>query len=164
MKPMKNPEINQLLQEILTYLKKIEIRNQTKEMTSESDSLIKKTETRADNALHRIGLSFDRIHDKLFMFNDVMIVAFLGFSKFPSDKPIFALWSAVIPLLNLIFLIILEKKQMEIYRHESLQMEWHDRDRERYGRMIRNQNLRSLLGIITTGIILIYLFVSVIQY
>jgi len=161
---MKDSEINRLLQEILTYLKKIEIRNQTNEMTADSDSLIKKTETRAENALNKLGLSFDRLHDKLFMLNNVMIVAFLGFSKFPSDSPIFGLLTAFIPILNLIFLIILEKMQMEIYRHESLQMEWDDQGRERFGIMIRNQNLRSLLGIITTIGILIYLFVVIIQY
>lgn len=153
-----------LLEEIRDQLKSINAREETDELFSESNGLIQKAEKRSDDALNKIGSSFDRIHDKLFTFNNILIAAFLGLSKYPSEDPIFDLWSVFLPIVNLVFLIVLEKMQMEIYRHASLEMKWDEAGRLKYGRMIRQQNLRSLLAIITTLGIFFYLFIKVTLY
>ncbi len=153
-----------LLEEIRDLLDSINTREESKELLSDSNEIIQRAQKRSNDALDKIGSSFDRIHDKLFTFNNILIAAFLGLSKYPSEDPIFDLWSVFLPILNLFFLIGLEKMQMEIYRHGSLEMKWGEEDRRKYGKMIRHQNLRSLLAILTTLGIFFYLFVKVILY
>lgn len=157
-------EDTKLLKEIRDLLQSIDAREETNELISESNGLIKKAEKRSNDALNKIGSSFDRIHDKLFTFNNILLAAFLGLSKYPSEDPIFHLWSVFLPILNLVLLIILEKMQMEIYRHQSLEMKWTETDREKHGRMIRNQNLRSLSAILFTLGIFIYLLIAITIY
>lgn len=154
----------ELLKEIRDYLSSIDIREESNDLVAESTSLINKAQKRADDALNKIGSSFDRIHDKLFSFNNILIAAFLGLSKYPSENPIFDVWTAFLPLVNLVFLMILEKTQMEIYRHASLEMDWVESDRQKYGKMINKQNLRSLLAIIVTLSIFLFLFISILIY
>ena len=157
-------EDTKLLKETRDLLQSIDAREETNELISESNGLIKKAEKRSNDALNKIGSSFDRIHDKLFTFNNILLAAFLGLSKYPSEDPIFHLWSVFLPILNLVLLIILEKMQMEIYRHQSLEMKWTETDREKHGRMIRNQNLRSLSAILFTLGIFIYLLIAITIY
>ena len=157
-------EDTKVLKEIRDLLQSIDAREETNELISESNGLIKKAEKRSNDALNKIGSSFDRIHDKLFTFNNILLAAFLGLSKYPSEDPIFHLWSVFLPILNLVLLIILEKMQMEIYRHQSLEMKWTETDREKHGRMIRNQNLRSLSAILFTLGIFIYLLIAIAIY
>lgn len=154
----------ELLTEIRNLLRSIDAREKSKELVAEANSLIKKAEIRSEDSLNKIASTFDRIHDKLFSFNNIIIVAFLGFSKYPEEKPIFDLWVAFLPICNLIYLMILEKMQMEIYRHASLEMEWEEKDRDKYGKMIKHQNLRSLIAIIVTFSIFAYLFFSIAIY
>ena len=153
-----------MLEQTRDALYEINKREELNELTSESNYLIKRAETRVDEALKKIGSTFDRIHDKLFAFNNVLIAAFLGLSKYQADDPIFDLWSAFLPIANLIFLIVLEKTQMEVYRHQSLEMEWSKEERERHGKMINKQNLRSLAAILITFGIFLCLAISVLSY
>ena len=158
-------ESNKILERILELLAKNEARISTNEMTSEGDNLLDKAEKEGDEASKKIQSSFDRIHDKLFTFNNMLIAAFLGLSKFPTDEPIFSLWAAILPIVNLIYLMLLEKWQMEIYRHASRRMQWNfTTDVQKYGRMINRQNLRSLLSIVTTFGLFFYLVIKILSY
>lgn len=158
-------ETNELLQKILKVLAKNEARMETEDKFSENKHLIKKAEKEGEEAAKNIQSSFDRIHDKLFTINSILVASFLGLSKFPADDPIFSLWIALAPIFNIFYLLILEKYQMEIYRHSSERMNWNfDTDVAKYGRMIRNQNLRSLLAIITTLGLCIFLAVKIVIY
>lgn len=158
-------ESSKLLERIVELLAKNEARISTNELTAEGDNLIEKAEKEGEDASKKIQSSFDRIHDKLFTFNNMLIAAFLGLSKFPSDKPIFSLWAAILPIINLIYIMLLEKWQMEIYRHVSKRMQWNfTTDVEKYGKMINRQNLRSLLSIVTTFGLFVYLVVKILSY
>ncbi len=158
-------ETNKKLDKIIELLARNEVRNQSKEMTSESDSLIKKAEKEGDAAAIKIQSSFDRIHDKLFAINSILIVLFVGLSKFPIDNPIFQLWIFILPILNIFYLVFLEKSQMEVYRHSSQRMNWNfSSDVKKYGQMINNQNLKSLLGILTTAGLTIFAAIKILSY
>lgn len=163
---MKEPkETNILLSKIIELLAKNETRISTNELMSDGDNLIRKAEKDGDEVSKKIQSSFDRIHDKLFNFNNMLIAAFLGLSKFPTELPIFSLWVALLPILNLIYLMLLEKWQMEIYRHLANRMEWNlTTDVDKYGKMINSQNLRSLLSIITTFGLFIFLVIKILTY
>lgn len=160
-------ETNKILQRILELLAKNEARVSTNEITAEGDEIIKKFEREAEDATKKIQSTFDRIHDKLFNFNNMLIAAFLGLSKFPTDKPILSLWIAILPIANLIYLMFLEYWQMEIYRHAAKRMEWDldlNKDVKKYGDMINRQNLRSLLSILTTFGLFTFLVIKILTY
>lgn len=162
-----NDETNKLLNRILELLEKNETRIQTNEMTSEGDGLIKKVEKEVEEAISKIQSTFDRIHDKLFNFNNMLIAAFLGLSKFPAEKPILNLWMAILPILNLIYLMLLEYWQMEIYRHAARRMEWElgsSKDVKKHGKMIKRHNLRSFLSILITFGLFIVLVIRILSY
>lgn len=158
-------EANKTLQKILDILVKNEARILIDESISEGDRLIKKAEKEGDEANKSIQSSFDRIHDKLFTINGILVASFFGLGKFPTDKPIINLWLAILPIIVLGYLVFLEQRQMEIYRHASQRMNWNlDTDVEKYGKMINKQNLRSLFAIIITFGLFVYLAIKTIAY
>lgn len=59
---------------------------------------------------------FDRIHDKLFTFNNIMIVGFFTLSKIETDVNI---RNILIPISNLIILVYIEYRMMELSRTEA---------------------------------------------
>ena len=101
-------ETNTILKQILELLTKNEVRVSTNELTEDSDKIFKKFEREAEDATKKIQSTFDRIHDKLFNFNNMLIAAFLGLSKFPTEQPILSLWMSILPIANLIYLMFLE--------------------------------------------------------
>lgn len=158
-------ETKKILERILEILAKYEARIETNELTSESDRLIKKAEKEGDDASQKIQSNFDRIHDKLFTINGILVASFFGLGKFPTDNPIVSLWLVVLPIFVLGYLIFLEQQQMEIYRHVSQRMNWNfDTDVTKYGKMINKLNLKSLITIIVTIGLAIYLAIKVITY
>ena len=66
-------ENNKILQRILEILAKNEARISTKEMTAETDKLIEKAENEGDASALKIQSTFDRIHDKLFTVNGILV-------------------------------------------------------------------------------------------
>lgn len=162
---MNEIQTTKILEQIRDLLQKSETKRTADELTSESERLINKAEKEGDEAAQKIQSTFDRIHDKLFSVNSILIAVLIGFGKFPAEKPIFNIWTALMPLLNIFFLIFLEQRQMEIYRHASQRMNWNlSIDVDKYGEMISKQNLRSLFAIILTLFLSIYLAVKIIIY
>lgn len=158
-------ETNKILLQILELLTKNEVRISASELTSDGEKLIEKAEKEGEEASKKIQSTFDRIHDKLFTINGILVASFFGLGKFPIDNPIVSLWLVLLPIFVLCFLVYLEQQQMEIYRHASQRMNWSlDTDVEKYGRMIRKQNLKSLFAIIVTFGLFIYLAIKVIAY
>ncbi|MCF8716474.1 hypothetical protein JM658_16755 [Joostella atrarenae] len=158
-------ETNKILERILEILAKNEARVSTNELTAEGDKLIEKAEREGEEASKKIQSTFDRIHDKLFTINGILVASYFGLGKFPTDNPIVSLWLAILPISVLIYLVFLEQQQMEIYRHASQRMNWNlDKDVAKYGRMINRQNLKSLLAIVVTFILFIYLAIKIITY
>ncbi len=158
-------ETNKILQKILEMLAKNEARISTNEMSAEGDKLIEKAEKEGEEASKKIQSTFDRIHDKLFTINGILIASFFGLGKFPTDNPIVSLWLVILPISVLGYLVFLERQQMGIYRHASQRMNWNfDKDVAKYGKMINRQNLKSLFAIVITISISIYLAIKVITY
>lgn len=158
-------QTNKILEKILELLAKNEARISTNEFSSEGDKLIEKAEREGEEASKKIQSTFDRIHDKLFTVNGILVASFFGLGKFPTDNPIVSLWLVLFPIFVLCYLIYLEQQQMEIYRHASQRMNWSfDKDVAKYGKMISRQNLKSLFAIIVTFGLFIYLAIKVITY
>lgn len=156
-------ETNKILQQILKLLVKNEVRIDSNERMSEGDGLIKKAEREGEEASKKLQTTFDRIHDKLFTINSILIALYIGFAKFPDDNPLLSLWYVLLPIGNIFYLVFLEISQMSIFRHASQRMNWNfSSDVEKYGRMINRQNLKSLLAWIITISLTIFLSVRLI--
>ena len=151
-----------ILEEINQSLKEINIRQKIDEESSEINKIFEKTDKRVEHSINQIQNSFDRVHDKVFNLNNILIGAFLVLGTFPSESPIISLWTVLFPTANLIFLICLEIRQMEIHRFASNEKEHNDIERKQYGKKINSQNLYSILSFILTAGCLFYLILKVI--
>jgi len=151
-----------ILEEINKTLKEINARQETNELFSESNELLKKVDERVEHSTNQIQNSFDRIHDKVFNFNNILIATFMVLGTFPNESPIIQLWTVVFPISNLIFLIYLEIRQMEIHRFVANEKDWTDIERSQYGKKINTQTLLSLLSFGLSLGCLIYIVIEII--
>lgn len=153
-------EDKEILKQINQSLREINNRQETEELFSESNKLLKKSDERVENALNQIQNTFDRIHDKAFDFNNILIGAYLVLGTFPSESPQLKLWTVIFPLINLVYLVYIDIRQMEIHRFAAREQEWTAVDREEYGKRINKQTLLSLLALVLSLGCLIYLLVE----
>lgn len=151
-----------LLEQINKSLIEINVRQKTDEMMSESNKLFEKSDRRVENALHQIQNTFDRIHDKVFNFNNIMIGAFLVLGTFPNDNPSVNLWTIIFPIFNMVFMIYIDYRQMEIHRYASGEQEWTKNERDEYGKKINKQTRLSLFSLLLSIICLLYLITKLI--
>ena len=150
-----------ILEEINLSLKEINIRLQSDKLMYESNQIMDRVENRVEHSTNQIQNSFDRIHDKVFNFNNILIATFMVLGTFPSESPTLRLWTIVFPIINLIFLIWLEIRQMGIHRFASNEKEWTSVEREKYGKRINSQTLLSLLSFGLSFACLIYLVIKI---
>lgn len=150
-------EIIELLEDIKKSMRSIDARQETNEVFSDSNKLLAQVEERSEHFTRQIQSTFDRIHDKVFNFNNIMIGAYLVLATFPSDNPKMPLWTIVFPILNLIYLIIIEVRQMEIHRFAANQKNWTSDDNYEYDKKIDKQTYLSLFALALSLGCLIYI-------
>lgn len=126
---------------------------------AELDEITNRFKKREEEGLKNTLKHFDRIHDKLFTFNNILIAGYFALSKL--EKSI-SLATILIPLANLAFLIWIEYRMMEKSRFESDISNKPLSEINRYGKGIVRTNYYSLLAIISTSVVtsffLYYLF------
>ncbi|WP_052670544.1 hypothetical protein [Draconibacterium sediminis] len=95
---------------------------------------------------------FDRIHDKLFTFNNILIAGYFALSQFFES---FSVYGIIIPLLNLALLIIIEYRMMEKSRFDSQVTKKTSEEINKNGTNINKTTRYSLYSIISTSIVVI---------
>lgn len=155
-------ETLKLLEQINKSLIEMNVRQKTDEMMSDTNKLFEKSDRRVEHEMNQIQNSFDRIHDKIFNFNNIMIGAFLVLGTFPSDYPCVRLWTIIFPIFNMVFMIYIDYRQMEIHRYAAGEQDWTNVEREEYGNKINKQTLLSLFSLFLSIACLIYLIIKVI--
>ncbi|HZX57837.1 MAG TPA: hypothetical protein VFE54_03895 [Mucilaginibacter sp.] len=95
---------------------------------------------------------FDRMHDKLFSLNNLIIAAYFALIAFRKDVPS---WSLVIPTINTLLLLYVDYRMLLRARLQSNITNVDGKDRERYGAIQGGTNLLSLLSIFSTVIVLV---------
>lgn len=150
-------ESNEILKQISETLNKINSRQEKDELFSETTKLLEKSDRRVENALSQIQNAFDRVHDKIFNFNNILIGVYLVLGTFPNNSPILNIWTVIFPITNLVFLVYIDIRQMEIHRFASREQEWTSKEREEYDRRVKKQTLLSLLALGLSLASLIYL-------
>jgi hypothetical protein len=157
-----NNDSLKILEEINKSLKKINARQETSELFAETNKLLEKSDNRVENSLNQIQNTFDRIHDKVFNFNNILIGAYLVLATFPESSPKLKLWTIVFPILNLVFLIFIDVRQMEIHRFASKEESWTEVERNQFGQKIKNQTMLSLIALVLSLFCLGYLIINLI--
>lgn len=159
---MGNQEV-ELLKEISKSLNEINSRQSTKELFADSDELFKRSDARVEYATQQIQNTLDRIHDKVFNFNNILIGAFLVLGTYPNDDPKVELWTIIFPILTMVFMIYLDIRQMGIHRFASNEQEWKGNEAEQYGKKINRQTWLSLLSLVMSIGCLCYLVFKVLE-
>lgn len=95
---------------------------------------------------------FDRIHDKLFTFNNILIGGYFALSQIYDS---FSICGIIIPLINLAILLFIEYRMMEKSRFEADVRKKTKEEIKKHGISINKTNLYSLLAIITTTIVVV---------
>lgn len=99
---------------------------------------------------------FDRIHDKLFNFNNILIGGYFALSQLYES---FSIYGIIIPLVNLGILLFIEYRMMEKSRFEADIRKKTKEEIDKHGSTINNTTLYSLLAIFSTTIVVgIFIF------
>ncbi|WP_282014417.1 hypothetical protein [Marinifilum flexuosum] len=93
---------------------------------------------------------FDRIHDKLFTFNNILIAGYFALSQIFES---FSIYGIIVPLINLALLIIIEYRMMEKSRFDSQVTKKTKSDINENGLRINRTTRYSLYSIISTTIV-----------
>jgi len=109
-----------------------------------------------EDGIKNILKHFDRIHDNLFNFNNVLIAGYFALAQIDNTVPVKTI---IIPIINLIILIIIEYKMMEKSRTESNITKLTHSEIERFEKAIDSTNRYSLITICSSLIVtLIFLY------
>lgn len=120
------------------------------ESEKENEQIYQRMKKTEEEGLKNILKYFDRIHDKLFTFNNILIAGFFALSKIDNSISVKTIF---IPIANLMVLIYVEYRMMGKSRYESEIMQKPMEELEKHGKDIDKTNLYSLLTILTTLIV-----------
>lgn len=97
---------------------------------------------------------FDRMHDKVFSLNNLLMAAYFALIAIRKDVPS---WSLVVPALNSILLLYTDYRMLQRARLQANITSLEEGGRNRYGRIQNGTNLYSLLSIYSTiAVVLIF--------
>ena len=114
----------------------------------EIDENLKRSEV---EGVQNILKYFDRIHDKLFTFNNILIGGYFVLSQIYDS---FSIYGIIIPLINLAILLFIEYRMMEKSRFEADIRKKTPEEIKSHGISINKTNLYSLFAFVTTAIVL----------
>ncbi|GAA3976577.1 hypothetical protein GCM10022210_29180 [Mucilaginibacter dorajii] len=95
---------------------------------------------------------FDRMHDKVFSLNNLLIAAYFALIAIRKDVPN---WSLVIPSLNSVLLLYVDYRMLVRARIQGNITKVDAETREKYGSLQTGTNLYSLLSIFSTLAVLL---------
>lgn len=130
------------------------------ETFKEIEKTMASMEKKAYDGTRDILKYFDRIHDKLFTFNNIMIVGFFTLSKLKNNVPIELIF---VPLINLVILIYIEYKMMQKSRFEAEILDVNFEEIPKLGNMISKTNSYSLLSIFSTFIVTLFFIFNLLK-
>jgi hypothetical protein len=113
------------------------------------DQRWKKTE---EEGLKNLLKHFDRLHDKLFTFNNILIAGYFALAKLENNISVFTI---LIPITNLIILLFVEYRMMQKCRFEAQITTRPMSEIQKWGKGVSITNLYSLLTMISTSMVTI---------
>jgi hypothetical protein len=95
---------------------------------------------------------FDRINDKLFQLNTLILGAYFALIAIKD----LSLWLLLIPLITIFLLLFVDYKMMEKSRLQSKFKSFTAEDTDRYEKLVDQPTLYSLLSIVVTGLVTLF--------
>ena len=117
----------------------------------ESEEIIHNFKEQEKQGLRDILCYYDRIHDKLFSFNNMLIAGYFVIIAIPNSS--IKIWWILFPIFNMLNLVFVDYKMMEKSRFESAIMSKSPKEIQKYGNSINNTTLKSLFTIALTLIV-----------
>lgn len=119
------------------------------------------------NELERQGMRdilryYDRIHDKLFSFNNMLIAGYFVIIAIPHSS--ISPWWILLPITNMLILVFVDYEMMEKSRFESDIKNKSQKEIQGYGKKISKTTRHSLLTIFSTIIITIIFIIQLINF
>jgi hypothetical protein len=96
---------------------------------------------------------FDRIHDKLFQLNTIILGAYFALIAINRNLSV---WLLLIPILTIFLLLFVDYKMMEKSRLQSRFKSFKNVEVEKYGRLIKAATRYSLLSIVVTVLVTLF--------
>ncbi|UYQ92169.1 hypothetical protein MKQ68_18950 [Chitinophaga horti] len=121
----------------------------TEQEQKEMDLRFERTE---ENGIADTQKYFDRIHDKVFSLNNLLIAAYFALIAIRNDVPS---WSLVVPALNSILLLYVDYRMLKRARLQANITKLTLEEIKEYGAIQNNTNLFSLLSIWSTVLVLV---------
>jgi uncharacterized membrane protein len=122
----------------------------------ELDEQLKKTE---ESGLADLGKYFDRIHDKLFQLNTVILAAYFALIAIQKNTSVNFM---LIPVLNIFLLLYVDFRMMKKSRLQSRIKSLKGTEITSYGKSIDTTNLYSLASILATaGVTLFFAYLVI---
>lgn len=121
-------------------------------VTSEVDIIFENFKRTEHEGVRDILKYFDRIHDKLFTFNNILIAGYFALSRFFDA---FSIYMIIVPLVNLGLLLLIEYRMMEKSRFESEITQKTPKEIEKHGLSINKTTRYSLCSILSTTIVVL---------
>lgn len=131
-----------------------------KELGLPSDEELKEREDRfikmEDNGIADTQKYFDRIHDKLFNLNNILIASYFALIAFRNDTPN---WILLIPVINTLILLNIDYRMMVRARIQANIRNASQKEIQKYGSIQINTNLHSLVSIYSTiAVVLVFCY------
>ncbi|MOA10254.1 hypothetical protein D3C78_1301370 [compost metagenome] len=96
---------------------------------------------------------FDRMHDKLFSLNSLLIAGYFALIAIRKDVPG---WSIIIPTLNSVLLFYIDYRMLLRSRLQACITTLDGKGRDKYGSIMQKTNLYSLLSIYSTIAVVLF--------
>ena len=138
-----------------------EVEQSQKELNNildDCDKQIISLEKKAYDGVRDVFKYFDRINDKLFNFNNILIAGFFAVGKLKDDVP---MWMIIFPIINLCIFIFIEYMIMEKSRMEAYLLD--NFNEHRYKKNINKTNLYSLVTIISTLLVTVFFLFNLLK-
>jgi hypothetical protein len=131
--------------------------NNLDNQSSEMDEILENFKRTEHEGVRDILKYFDRIHDKLFTFNNILIAGYFALSRFFDS---FSIYMIIVPLGNLGLLLFIEYRMMEKSRFESEITKKTQQEIENHGKNIGKTGRYSLYSILATTVVVLIFIVS----
>lgn len=118
----------------------------------ELEEMNQRFERMEENGVADTQKYFDRMHDKVFGLNNLLIAAYFALIAFRKDVPS---WSLIIPAINSVLLLYIDYRMLLRARLQANITKIGEKDQNRYGTIQTGTNLYSLLSIYSTITVLL---------
>lgn len=137
----------------------MDMKDDIKKIMAELDSNMSNLEKEMDD-IEKEGIKntlkyFDRIHDKLYSLNNMLIVSYLVIIVIPNSN--ISPWLFSVPILNMLFLLYIDYRLLRRSRFQAIIKSKGISEIETQNRYMDKTNLYSLLTIWTTVIVTLVL-------